>query len=74
MTVQNQSMETMLNYVLWIWTTSLTKKKLIILMKGESEGNIMKYFVDQRPKMNRYIVDDGHFDKRAKRTKKFAKK
>ena len=74
MTVQNQSMETMLNYVMWIWTTSLTKKKLIILMKGESEGNIMKYFVDQRTKMNRYIVDDGHFDKREKRTKKFAKK
>ena len=42
MTVQNQSMETMLNDAMWILTTSLTKKKLIILMEGESEGNIMK--------------------------------
>ena len=33
----------------------------------------MKEFVAHRPKTNSYPVDDGHFDKRAKGTKKCVK-
>ena len=45
-------------------------KKVIGLMKGELDGNIMAKFVGLRAKTYSYLVDDGSEDKKAKNTKK----
>ena len=45
-------------------------KKVIGLMKGELDGNIMAKFVGLRAKTCSYLVDDGSEDKKAKNTKK----
>ena len=45
-------------------------KKVIVMMKDELGGKIMKQFIGLRPKCYSYLTDDGNAVKKAKGTKK----
>ena len=45
-------------------------KKVIVLMKDELDGKIMKEIAALRPKMYSYLTNDGHIHKKAKGKKK----